>query len=125
MKNPIQPIFKDENGIIRFKDNLIVKYLLESHPLVKMSNLAALPFSNDDRQQFAQLIGYSVSGYGGLRYVDSDHRKLVATMAESGEILSEDKLRIEILENELKTIRDAFRGPCSELFNIASEDLED
>jgi hypothetical protein len=34
-----------------------------------MNNLALLPFSNEDRVQFAQLIGYSLNGFGELPYV--------------------------------------------------------
>jgi hypothetical protein len=34
-----------------------------------------LPFSNEDRQQFAQLIGYSLGGYSELSYVDDDAYK--------------------------------------------------
>lgn len=33
-----------------------------------MNLLAAMEFTDEDRQQFAQLIGYSVSGYGELPY---------------------------------------------------------
>lgn len=33
-----------------------------------LNQLAILPFDKEDRQQFAQLIGYSVEGYGELSY---------------------------------------------------------
>ena len=32
-----------------------------------------MPFTREDRQQFAQLIGYSESGYHDLSYVSDDH----------------------------------------------------
>ncbi len=38
--------------------------------LKHMNDLAMLNFSNEDRIQFAQLIGYSHSGFGELSYVD-------------------------------------------------------
>ena len=66
-KHPMQPIALDEFGVARFKKNAIVEYLLEAGPF-DMNNLALMPFSNDDREQFAQLIGYSVCGFGELSY---------------------------------------------------------
>lgn len=72
MKNPIQPLANDEHGVLRFKPNAIVRHLLDAHPTCDMNRLACMDFTDDDRQQFAQLIGYSLSGYGDLGYV-SDH----------------------------------------------------
>lgn len=65
MKN-IEIVLADD-GCTRFKENKIVTYLL-SRTLEDMNTLALLDFSDDDRMVFAQLIGYSVSGYGGLSY---------------------------------------------------------
>lgn len=70
MEHPIQPLRKDDQGRVRFKENAIVRYLLDTHPNVDMNTLATLPFSIEDRQQFAQLIGYSYNGYCELSYVD-------------------------------------------------------
>jgi hypothetical protein len=33
---------------------------------MSLNELAAMPFKKGDREQFAQLIGYSVSGFGDL-----------------------------------------------------------
>ena len=71
-KNPTQPVEIDAQGVERFKKNLIVAHLLDSHPTCDMNKLATLDFTDDDRQQFAQLIGYSVSGYGDLSYIDDE-----------------------------------------------------
>lgn len=71
MKHPIQPLAQDESGVLRFKANAIVQHLLESGG-IDMNQIAKLDFTADDRQQFAQLIGYSLSGYGDLGYVDED-----------------------------------------------------
>jgi len=71
---PMQPIEFDEHGTIRFKKNSLVDFLLENGPN-DMNTLAALPgVTKDERMQFAQLIGYSVSGFGDLSYA---HRKVV------------------------------------------------
>lgn len=67
-KQPLQPLYKTETGSIRFKENAIVRFLLDAGPF-SMNTLAAMPFSNDDREQFAQLIGYSLWGFGELSYV--------------------------------------------------------
>ena len=79
MKNPIQPLMKDANGVVRFKGNAIVQHLLDTHPTCDMNRLACMDFTDDDQQQFAQLIGYSLSGYGDLSYVDD---RAYATAAE-------------------------------------------
>lgn len=71
MNHPRQPIEKDQNGVLRFKSNAIVRALLDTGKL-NMNDLAVLPFSVEDRCQFAQLIGYSVSGYGDLSYVSAE-----------------------------------------------------
>ena len=63
----MQPIYLDEHGTARFKENGIVRYLLDAGPF-DMNQLAVLPFSDEDREQFAQLIGYSLSGFGELHY---------------------------------------------------------
>ena len=66
-KHPIQPPVTDKQGVIRFKENKIVRFLLDAGPF-DMNALALMPFTNEDRMQFAQLIGYSVSGFGDLPY---------------------------------------------------------
>lgn len=64
---PMQQIQRDAQGVIRFRANEIVQLLLDSGPF-DLNKLARLDFLDADRRQFAQLIGYSVSGYGGLSY---------------------------------------------------------
>lgn len=68
-RHPKQPVEWDGNGVIRFKENAIVRYLLDNGG-IDMNHLARVPFLRSDRVQFAQLIGYSVSGFGELSYVD-------------------------------------------------------
>lgn len=58
--------------MIRFRANPLVRYLLDAGGLT-MNHLAALPgIDAEDRAQFAQLIGYSVSGFGDLSYVSGE-----------------------------------------------------
>jgi hypothetical protein len=71
---PMQPMEKDKDGVMRFKQNAIVRRLLDfgqEHGL-GLNELACENFPPEDRMQLAQLLGYSLSGYGELDYVD-DH----------------------------------------------------
>lgn len=69
-KHPVQPI-ETVDGVKRFKENAIVQFLLNAGPF-GMNHLASMTFSQEDREQFAQLIGYSVSGFGDLSYVSDE-----------------------------------------------------
>jgi hypothetical protein len=64
----MQPVV-NINGVKRFKANDIICYIFDTHPLLDMNALSRMDFSDEDRMQFAQLIGYSISGYGDLSYV--------------------------------------------------------
>lgn len=66
--HPIQPLYKcPVDGRLRFKPNALVQHLLDNGGL-DMNALARVECSRDDRQHFAQLIGYSHQGYGTLSY---------------------------------------------------------
>jgi len=69
----MQPIV-EVNGILRFKPNRVVRYLLD-HGGIDLNRLA-FEFSgkeyNDERAQLAQLIGYSLSGFSELDYVSDE-----------------------------------------------------
>jgi len=122
-KNPIQPFVTDVNGTLRFKGNQIVVDLLEKagqHGL-NLNAIACRQYSADDRQQLAQLIGYSLSGYGELSYVSEDAYGAANAMAEEG--MSEKDARISHLEGELSAIRSALREPMAQLFGIHPDDL--
>lgn len=79
MKNPMQPIVKDEHGRVRFKENQVVNFLLENGGL-DMNRLAVAcnMMPQADWEQFYQLIGYSLTGYHELSRV-SDASALEAT----------------------------------------------
>lgn len=71
--HPMQPILLDEDQRPRFKENAIVRYLLNQvrdNGISSLSSLADLPFSSEDRSQFAQLIGYSLAGFSELPYAN-------------------------------------------------------
>lgn len=68
--HPMQPVVLDEKKRGRFKANEIIRYLLDNAG-IDLNHLALQNFCQEDREQFAQLIGYSVSGYGELSYVSN------------------------------------------------------
>ena len=67
-KHPTQPLVR-KDGVLRFKENAIVSYLsnyLRDTGKCSMNDLGLMPFVREDRRQFAQLLGYSLAGYGEL-----------------------------------------------------------
>jgi len=86
-RHPIQPIECDKYGCYRFKANAIVRHLLD-HGGIDLNKIAMLDFTADDRTQFAQLIGYSVSGAGDLSYFSQS--VIVAADATVAQMMSED-----------------------------------
>ncbi len=120
-RHPIQPLEADARGTIRFKENAIVRHIIDSHPSCDMNTIAEMEFSLDDRRQFAQLIGYSLRGYGELSYVDDDSLNAAEAMATCG--LTEDKARIATLGDELVALRVGLREPMARLFGLHPDDL--
>ena len=66
--HPIQQLKTDKDGVLRFKENSIVRFLTEG----RLNELAAMEFPREDWVQLAQLIGYSLSGWGTLSYVNDE-----------------------------------------------------
>jgi hypothetical protein len=120
MKHPIQPLEKDANGTLRFKGNAIVRFLLDSGPH-DMNTLAMKDFSQEDREQFAQLIGYSLPGFGDLSYVSDETYSAAATMDKNG--ISEEEARIASLEVVLVKVREGIKIIAPEVFRIHPDDL--
>lgn len=122
-KHPIQPIVTDDKGVLRFKENRIVRDLLDfaADRGFGLNQISRRDYSREDRQQLAQLIGYSLHGYGGLRdYVDDDAYEAAQLMASG---LSEVEARTEHLQATLNTLRAALVEPMAELFGVHPDDL--
>lgn len=81
LPHPMQPVEDDGDDVIRFKQNAIVRHLLDNGG-IDLNALARLPFSREDHVQFAQLIGYSVRGFGELSYVHDEDYDRAASAAE-------------------------------------------
>jgi len=76
-KHPNQPLVFDDHGVIRFKENGIISWMLDQgreRGIFDMNKIgmhyASNAFTREDMNQLAQLIGYSVSGYGDLSYAN-------------------------------------------------------
>jgi hypothetical protein len=73
-RQPLQPLELDAHGVLRFKANAIVNKLLEhgTRTGLGLNELGVMDFTQDDREQFAQLIGYSLAGFSDLSYVSDE-----------------------------------------------------
>lgn len=120
-KLPIQPIITDEDGVLRFRANKVVRYLLD-HGGLDLNDLARkVRDCPEDWAQFAQLIGYSLSGFGSLSYADSDTYEVADRMAREG--MTEQEARIQYLEALLEEIRADAKSLVARLFSIHPDDL--
>lgn len=61
----------DIENRVRFQENKVVRFLYDwaSSRGMSMNELSLVPFPAGDREQFAQLIGYSLCGFSELIYV--------------------------------------------------------
>lgn len=119
-KNPIQPVYTDEHGSYRFKANALVQYLLDRGGL-SMNDLACVRCSQTDREQFAMLIGYSVSGFGSLNFASDETYEAATRMAELGD--TEEQAKIAALEDILAEVRDGMRAGAARLYGVHPDDL--
>lgn len=85
VKHPMQPVVMGKDGRPRFKENPIVRFLLDNggYDMNKLAVLAkSAGWTKDDESQFAQLIGYSTSGFGELNYANKEHVAIADETAE-------------------------------------------
>jgi hypothetical protein len=87
---PMQPIYLDELGTPRFKDNAIIRKLVDNE-IIDLNKIDTQDFPVADVEQFWQLLGYSTSGYGGLDFV---RRKTVAMADEKAVALLDKKKEV-------------------------------
>lgn len=73
-KFPMQPLAIDAHGTLRFKENPIVSKLLDyaTEHGYGLNEIALEEFEAEEQMQLAQLIGYSLPGYGTLSYVTDE-----------------------------------------------------
>lgn len=87
-KLPMQPLAIDAHGTLRFKENPIVRKLLDyaTEHGYGLNEIALDEFEAEDQMQLAQLIGYSLSGYGTLSYVTDESYDRAAAAAPQQEV---------------------------------------
>lgn len=86
----MQPIVKTASGVVRFQENRIVSAFYEAASNGRKLDLNDIAiraahgeFTQAEQMQFAQLIGYSVSGFGDLSYADKAVVRRADRKAES------------------------------------------
>lgn len=92
---PMQPVYLTKHDTLRFRENVIVRVLLDrdtergriypDFPARSDGGLnwiAVQRFSQADQEQFAQLIGYSISGYHELSYVSDESAAKASALAK-------------------------------------------
>ena len=90
---PLQPMIAEPGRGGRFRENALVTYLLEraSQHGCDLNHLATVPASEADREQFAMLIGYSLSGFLELSYVREETATRAIAQATHDGLIDPDK----------------------------------
>lgn len=122
-KHPIQPLEDDGKGVLRFKSNAIVKALLDHGQKTGMglNEIATMEFSREDREQLAQLIGYSHSGAHDLGYVSSEVLDAAESMFNQEQ--TECEARLRSVQSRLDAAMKGMREGAAELYGIHPDDL--
>jgi hypothetical protein len=83
MRNPqpMQPVVEDAHGDLRFRENAIISYIID-HAGLDLGKLMEMDFPQEDREQFAQLMGYSIGGYHELSYVSDESCAQASTLSD-------------------------------------------
>lgn len=76
---------KDEQGVIRFEANPIVRKLLDEASVrgYSLNDLAMLDFPKIEWEEFYRLIGYSLAGYHELNNVTDESAAAATWQAQS------------------------------------------
>ena len=122
-RHPVQPLVTDPHGRLRFKRNAIVDHLTTG----KLNDLAAMDFPQEDWEQLAQLIGYSLDGFGTLSYVTDETYDRAATQAatsgsEQARASQPAATVVAAEEIQWRNIQKVVRELAAFCFGSASED---
>ena len=118
--HPIQPLVMVDD-VQRFRANKVVRYLLD-HGGIDLNKIAMLDFPREDQEQFAQLIGYSLSGFADLPYASDEVYVAAQKMADG---MKERDGRIQALRYQLDKARKGMREGVAALYGIHPDDLTD
>ncbi len=113
LSHPMQPTGSDSQGVLRFKENQIVRFLLDcgGYDLNKLCVIGNnRGWTDDDWTQFAQLIGYSVSGWADLSYVSDVAYDRVDSGSGPTDEMTALRNRVASLEGAIRAMVDMGRG---------------
>jgi len=120
MRHPMQYIEVDGHGVQRFRANAIVRRLLDEGG-IDLNRIACWDVPRADREQFAQLIGYSLCGFAGLGYATEQTCAAADAMANAG--MSEIEARLAEANRLIDALRTALREPMADLYDKHPDDL--
>lgn len=122
MKHPIQPVILDD-GILRFRRNLVVRYLLDTGGL-DLNDIGRNDFPKEDLEQFYQLIGCTLSVFGDMPFVSDEVYEAARHMYEEG--VPEEKARLEVLQQTLSRLQPIVRSLIEVVFpQLPLDDISD
>ena len=121
--HPVQPLIDTESGDVRFKENKIVTYLLDNGG-IDLNQIAQLDFSREDREQFAQLIGYSYSGASDLSYMSDEVLSVAESVYLSKNKIDQKDAMIAELKSKLDVLRENLADALCDLFEKNPDDLK-
>lgn len=114
--HPIQPLEIDAHGTLRFKENKIVRFLLDEYK-PGLNHLCQIATS-EDYCQLIQLIGYSHNGTTNMGSMSDEVWLTSQKMHESGK--SELESRNEVLREQLESIKKAAEEAINVLNNVTN-----
>lgn len=117
---PIQPLATDELGILRFQKNTIVDRLLKEGPYT-LNDIATWDVTEEERQQFSMLIGYSLSGFSSLSHCTQEVYE-ASYKARDHDLNPANYHLTEALET-LKKFRKDMAPMIAALYDIHPDDL--
>lgn len=103
MKHPVQPLVRVD-GVVRFQMNKVVRYLLD-HGSLNLNDVEKQSFPQEDRAQFYQLIGTSVSAWGDYDFSDPRVEDALARLEEDESGKETELKDVEQIRAALQALR--------------------
>lgn len=134
----MQPVVIDDHGVHRFQANAIVRYLREHGGLdlnkIEIAYQTGAGCFAEDKRQFMQLLGYSVSGWrgltdhradGGLTFADLDPAEAAARPGNSDADCIREALRLLAMSGSCeKAVRALAGSPSGRRIYAAANETE-
>lgn len=122
LHHPFQPLGRDAEGLLRFKKNTMVEFMFSKGCIsLSMDEFGKLLFPLEDREQFVQLLGCSLTNFSNLPYVRAETYS--AVVQKTAISCSDAEAKVSVLQHTLDCIRDGLRIAVPHAFKIDSEDL--